>query len=190
MRCNLSTSISLCLQHEPFPSREDHHGFRDIGKHDFRSVLLHPMLLNGNLPFTDLLWPPYSQGFLMKKENGARECARLPWEMLQSKREKDARDFHSNPLSKREHLHRRQRPFDLWLILRAWPHTPQAFVETSRQADHVPESETITRSDHNTGNSMHFSFRTVRGFFYVPENCEQWRVARRGLWVIILIPED
>ena len=24
----------------------------------------------------------------------------------------------------------RQRPFDLYLIFRAWPHTPQAFLET------------------------------------------------------------
>ena len=31
----------------------------------------------------------------------------------------------------------RQRPFDLWLILRAWPHTPQPFLEGSSQAGHV-----------------------------------------------------
>ena len=34
------------------------------------------------------------------------------------------------------------------------------------------ESDTA-RSDHNTGNSMPYSFRTVRGLFYVPLNCEQ-----------------
>ena len=31
----------------------------------------------------------------------------------------------------------RQRPFDLWLILRAWSHTPEALLETSSQAGHV-----------------------------------------------------
>ncbi|KAK2556320.1 Latent-transforming growth factor beta-binding protein 1 [Acropora cervicornis] len=41
----------------------------------------------------------------------------------------------------------RQRPFDLWLILRAWPHTPPAFLETSSQAGHVCQlaSEDRTR---------------------------------------------
>ena len=38
----------------------------------------------------------------------------------------------------------RQRPFDLWLILRAWPHTPPAFLETSSQAGHV-----FARKRHN-----------------------------------------
>ena len=80
----------------------------------------------------------------------------------------------------------RQRPFDLWLILRAWPHKPQAFLETSSQAGHVFASTFLpgngtTRSDHNTGNSVPYSFRTVRGFFYVSQNYEPWRTARRGL---------
>ena len=38
----------------------------------------------------------------------------------------------------------RQRPFDLWLILRAWPHTPQTFLEISSQARHV-----FARGRHN-----------------------------------------
>ena len=38
----------------------------------------------------------------------------------------------------------RQRPFDLWLILRAWPHTPQAFLEISSQGGHV-----FARERHN-----------------------------------------
>ena len=29
------------------------------------------------------------------------------------------------------------------------------------------------RPEHNTGNSLHYSFRTVREFFYVPQNSEQ-----------------
>ena len=36
------------------------------------------------------------------------------------------------------------------------------------------------RPDHNTANSVPYSFRVVCGFFYVPQNCEQWRVARWG----------
>ena len=70
------------------------------------------MLSNANLPFTDPLWSPDSEGFVVKKENDASECARLPWKMLQSEREKNARDspanlarmpgFHSHPLSSRE----------------------------------------------------------------------------------------
>ena len=45
---------SLSLQHEPcsailFLSREDDDDVRDIGKHDFRSVLLQPMLSNASL---------------------------------------------------------------------------------------------------------------------------------------------
>ena len=31
------------------------------------------------------------------------------------------------------------------------------------------------------GNSVPYSFQTVRRFFYVLQNCEQWRVGRRGL---------
>ena len=60
----------------------------------------------------------------------------------------------------------RQRPFDLWLILRAWPHTPQVSLETSSQAGHVLlESDTAKKTDHNTGNSGPYSFRTVLGSF-------------------------
>ena len=52
----------------------------------------------------------------------------------------------------------RQRPFDLWLILRVWPHTPKAFLETSSQAGHVFAGNGTTRSDHNTENSVPYSF--------------------------------
>ena len=50
-RYDLFTSTSFWLQHVPpylFLSREDDDDVRDIGKHDFRSVLLHPMLSNAN----------------------------------------------------------------------------------------------------------------------------------------------
>ena len=30
-----------------------------------------------------------------------------------------------------------------------------------------------TRPDHNTGDSVPYSFKTVHGFFYVAQNCEQ-----------------
>ena len=43
LRCDLTTNASLRLQYE-----EDDDDVRDIGKHDFRSVLLHPMLANVN----------------------------------------------------------------------------------------------------------------------------------------------
>lgn len=45
------------------------------------------------------------------------------------------------------------------------------------------------RPEHNTENSLPYSFRTVREFFYVPQNSEQRRVARRGRRVIVLTSE-
>ena len=47
--------------------------------------------------------------------------------------------------------------------------------------------ETATRSDHHIGNSVPYSFRRVRGFFYVLQSCEQLRVPRRSLRFIVLI---
>ena len=41
-----------------------------------------------------------------------------------------------------------------WLILRAWHHTPQAFLETSSQAGHILLENGTTRSDDDTGNSV------------------------------------
>ena len=55
--------------------------------------------------------------------------------------------------------------FDLWLFLRTWPHTTQAFLETSRQAGHIFARE---MDSHNTGNFTPYSLRTVCGFFNVP----------------------
>ena len=53
----------------------------------------------------------------------------------------------------------RQRPFDLWLILQLWPHTPQAFLEASPQAGQVLLESDTTTLDHNTGElrALHFS---------------------------------
>ena len=49
----------------PFPypaifiqSREDDDDVRDIRKHDFRSVLLHPMLSNANRSILEVTTPP------------------------------------------------------------------------------------------------------------------------------------
>ena len=50
----------------------------------------------------------------------------------------------------------RQRPFDLWLILRAWPHAPQAFLETSCQAGHV-----FARERHNKVRPQHRELRAL-----------------------------
>ena len=61
--CDLSRTTCLCLQHEHysaiFLSREDDDEVRDIGIHDFCSVLLHPVLPNANLfiePWTIKDW--------------------------------------------------------------------------------------------------------------------------------------
>ena len=59
-----------------------------------------------------------------------------------------------------------QSPFDLWLFLCTWCHTPQAFSK------HHAKPATIfcwrERPDPNTGNSMPYSLRIVCGFFNVP----------------------
>ena len=54
LQCNLWTSSSLCLWHEPYfvifiLSREDDDDVRDSRKHDLRSVLQHLMLSIVNL---------------------------------------------------------------------------------------------------------------------------------------------
>ena len=55
-----------CMNHIPPPylvlSREDHDDVRDLGKHDFRSVLLQPMLSSANLSVRNL--PPCNVYFL------------------------------------------------------------------------------------------------------------------------------
>ena len=53
LRCDLSRSACLCLKHEPYSTTlisltEDDDDVRDIGKHDLRSVLIHPILPNAN----------------------------------------------------------------------------------------------------------------------------------------------
>ena len=52
----------------------------------------------------------------------------------------------------------RQRPLELWLILRAWPHASKAFLETSTQAVQILLESDTTRPDHNTGNSVPYSY--------------------------------
>ena len=41
---------------------------------------------------------------------------------------------------------------------------------------------------HNSGNSVPYSFRTVRGFFYVPQDYEELRDGAHGF--IVLVRED
>ena len=53
LRCDLSTSTSPCWQHEPYSTMfisvtRDDDDVRDMGKHDFRSVLRHPRTHNSN----------------------------------------------------------------------------------------------------------------------------------------------
>ena len=67
----------------------------------------------------------------------------------------------------------------LWLVadfasVASYTTSPFGNIEPSRPRF----CNDTTRSDHNTGNSVPYSFRTVRGFFYVPQdlwtmkNCE------------------
>ena len=46
------------------------------------------------------------------------------------------------------------------------------------------------RPDHNTGNYVPYSLRTVSEFFNVPQSYLQIRFVRRGLRFIVLIRED
>ena len=46
------------------------------------------------------------------------------------------------------------------------------------------------RPDHDTGNYIPYSLRTVSGFFNVPQSYLRTRVVRRGLRFIDLIRED
>ena len=46
----------------------------------------------------------------------------------------------------------------------------------------------ITRLDHKHVNSVPYSFRTVRGFFYVPQDYEELRDGAYGF--IVLVRED
>ena len=46
------------------------------------------------------------------------------------------------------------------------------------------------RPDHNTGNYVPYSLRTVSEFFNVPQSYLQIRFERRGLRFIVLIRED
>ena len=67
-----------------------------------------------------------------------------------------------------------------WFCEYSFIHHKPFWKHQAKSATFLPFNGT-TRSDYNTGNSVPYSFRTVLGFFYVLQNCEQWRVARRGL---------
>ena len=58
-----------------------------------------------------------------------------------------------------------------------------AFVWSHRSVVHSEDYTKPTtllkeRPDHNTRNSMPYSFRIVCGFFYIPQNCEHSRVVK------------
>ena len=78
----------------------------------------------------------------------------------------------------------------MWLFLRTWPHTPQVFLETSRQAGHI----LLERE----GQPQHQELHAL--FFYEPcvgslitshvEILNMEGIVRRGLRFIVLIRED
>ena len=55
-----------------FLSREDDDDVRDIGKHDFRSVALHPMLSNANRPIKRVVQGKSSQERSSDRDNITR----------------------------------------------------------------------------------------------------------------------
>ena len=64
----------------------------------------------------------------------------------------------------------RQSPFDVWLFLLRWPHTPQAFLETSPLGWHTSAGENaLTEDSHKNGNFFPYSSRIVCGFFNVSQ---------------------
>ena len=76
----------------------------------------------------------------------------------------------------------------MWLFLRTWPHTPQAFLETPRQADHIllerrtaatPGTSRPTLYEQRVGSlTSHVEILNMEG------------IVRRGLRFIVLIRED
>jgi len=100
--------------------------------------------------------------------------------------------FHSIPFSifcchtsRSTRSNTRQRPFDLWLCA--------ASYATSLIGNITPSRPRFARERHNKVRPQHrelwallFS-NSAWILFYVPQNCEQWRVARRGLRFIVLI---
>ena len=76
----------------------------------------------------------------------------------------------------------------MWLFLRMWPHTPQAFLETSRQAGHILlERRTAT----TLGTSRPTLYeQCVGSLTSQAEILNMEGIVRRGLRLIVLIRED
>ena len=68
--------------------------------------------------------------------------------------------------------------FDWWLFFRTWAHTPQAFLETWRQAGHIFAREKDTHSTGNFTLTSHVEILNMEG------------IVRRGLRIIVLIREE
>ena len=76
----------------------------------------------------------------------------------------------------------------MWLFLRTWPYTPQAFLETSRQVDHIllerraattPGTSRPTLYEQCVGTlTSHVEILNMEG------------IVRRGLRFTVLIRED
>ena len=79
----------------------------------------------------------------------------------------------------------RQRPFDSWLCA--------VSCTTSLFASSLPSQPRFAREWHNKVRPQHRELRALLFpnsawvLFYVPQNCEQRRVAKRGLQFIVLI---
>ena len=73
--------------------------------------------------------------------------------------------------------------FALWLFLHTWPHTPQAFLETSYQAGHLL-LERKTRPQHRELHALLYR-NNVWAHSYLLT-----RAVRRDLRFIVLIRED
>ena len=73
--------------------------------------------------------------------------------------------------------------FDLWLFLRTWPHTPQAFLETSRQASHILRERRTATTPGTSRPTLHE--QCVGSLILNMEG-----IVRQDLRFIVLIRED
>ena len=67
---------------------------------------------------------------------------------------------------------------------------PQAFLQAACQASHVLLESDTTRSDHSTGNSEPYSFRTVRGFFFMSRRIVNNEELRNGAYSLSSLSDN
>ena len=77
----------------------------------------------------------------------------------------------------------------MWLFLRTLPRTPQAFLETSRQAGHIFARERRTATTPETSRPTLYE-QCVGSLTSHVEMLNVEGIVRRGLWFIVLIRED